>query len=253
MPKVVMPKRATRWSRPGGMMAGLAPWLFACLPLISLADAPVPSDPGPSSVEDRDAATSAAPHPFIARYRLKVEGWPAAYIEHRLSRDGDYWESLMETDIRVARGSERSRFLLQDEGIQSLFYASGYSLMGVGDSYQLDAEPLEALPDRQTALFAFSRRIINGDCIAETCAIHYLDHKGREELLKARAQGRSRVTLPAGTFPALTAEAWEADKPDRRLLFRFHPEVPGLLLSVDYQRDGKRHSHLVLSELTAQE
>lgn len=248
-----MPKRAMRWARSSGMMAALAPWLFACLPLVSLADAPATPASGDSSIEDRGAATPAAPHPFTAHYRLKVEGWPAAYIEHRLSRDGDYWESLMETDIRVARGSERSRFLLQNEGVQSLFYASGYSLMGIGDSYRLDAEPLEALPDRQTALFAFSRRIINGDCTSDTCDIHYLDHKGREELLRARVQGNSRVTLPAGTFPALTAEAWEADKPDRRLLFRFHPEVPGLLLSVDYQRDGKRHSHLVLSELTVQE
>lgn len=249
-----MPKRATRRPRPGGLMAYLVLWLFGCLPLIVLADAAVsPASTQHGAAPAVAAATSITPRPFSARYRLEVEGWPAAYIDHRLSRDGDYWESLMETDIRVARGSERSRFLLQGEAVQSLYYASGYSLLGVGDSYRLGAEPLETLPDRQTALFTFSRRIINGDCSADACDIRYLDHKGREERLRAHAQGSSRITLPAGTFAALAVEAWEADEPDRRLLFHFHPEVPGLLLSVDYHRNGKRRSHLALSELTVLE
>ncbi|MBF7053052.1 hypothetical protein IOC61_06915 [Halomonas sp. KAO] len=246
-----MSQRAIRWSRRGGQLACLAPWLLACLPLMALANAPAPS-PSPQHSAPLQAASahSIAPRPFSARYRLEVEGWPAAYVDHRLSREGDYWESLMETNIQVARGSERGRFMLQDEGVQSLYYASGYALLGVGDSYQLDAEPLEALPDRQTALFAFSRRIISGDCADSPCDIRYLDHKGREERLRVHTQGRSRITLPAGSFEAITAEAWEVDEPDRRLLFRFHPEVPGLLLSVDYHRDGKRRSQLRLSRLT---
>ncbi|WP_240721703.1 hypothetical protein [Halomonas marinisediminis] len=244
-----MPQRAIRWSRRGGQLALFAPWLLACLPLMALANAP--TTPAQNGAAPRAAAVpSIALRPFAARYRLEVEGWPAAYVDHRLSREGDYWESLMETDIRVARGSERSRFMIQDEGIQSLYYASGYALLGVGDSYQLDAEPLEALPDRQTALFTLSRRIIGGDCADSPCDIRYLDHKGREERLRAHTQGRSRITLPAGSFETITAEAWEADKPSRRLLFRFHPEVPGLLLSVDYHRDGKRRSQLRLSRLT---
>ncbi|MGM0913474.1 MAG: hypothetical protein ACQEXC_07185 [Pseudomonadota bacterium] len=245
-----MSKRAPPRSRPGGLMARLIPWLLVCLPLLAVADAPAAPGPAQRNAENRDASTSIAPRPFTARYRLEVKDWPAAYIDHRLSHEGDYWESLMETGIRVARGSERSRFLLQDEGIQALYYASGYALLGVGDSYSLSGDRLTRLPDRQTALFALSRRVIDGDCATRACDIRYLDHKGREEVLRARAQGRSRVTLPAGTFTALTVEAREADKPNRRLVFRFHPEIPGLLLSVDYHRDGERRSHLALSELT---
>jgi len=248
-----MPKRAPPRSRPAGLMTRLIPWLFACLPLIAMADAPAAPGPSQRSAENRDADTSIAPRPFMARYRLEVKGWPATYVDHRLSREGDYWESLMETSIRVARGSERSRFLLQDAGVQALYYASGYALLGVGDSYSLSSDRLTRLPDRQTALFALSRRIIDGDCTTSACDIRYLDHKGREEALGVRHQGRSRITLPAGTFEALTVEAREADKPDRRLVFRFHPEVPGLLLSVDYHRGGERRSHLALSELSVQE
>lgn len=245
-----MPKRAPLWSRSKGLMARLIPWLLACLPLLAVADAPAAPGPSQRSAENREATTSIAPRPFTARYRLEVKGWPAAYVDHRLSREGDTWESLMETGIRIAQGSERSRFQLQGDRARSLYYASGYSLLGVGDSYTLDAEVLEAHPDRQTALFLLSRRVIGGDCAASPCPITYLDHKGREEVLRAQAQGASRVTLPAGTFEALTVEAREADKTDRRLVFRFHPEVPGLLLSVDYHRGDERRSHLTLSELT---
>ncbi|MCE0733070.1 hypothetical protein LWH48_09715 [Halomonas sp. G15] len=248
-----MPKRAPLWSRPSGLMARLIPWLLACLPLMAVADAPAAPGPAQRSAENREVTTSIAPRPFKARYRLEVKGWPAAYVDHRLSHEGDYWESLMETGIRVARGSERSRFLLENGGIQALYYASGYMLLGVGDSYSLSSDRLTRLPDRQTALFALSRRIIDGDCAASSCDIGYLDHKGREEALRVRAQGRSRITLPAGTFEALTVEAREADKPDRRLVFHFHPEVPGLLLAVDYHRGDERRSHLALSELSVLE
>ncbi|WP_282038563.1 hypothetical protein [Halomonas alimentaria] len=248
-----MSKRAPPRSRLGGLMTRLMPWLLACLPLMAVADAPAAPGPAQRSAENREVTTSIAPRPFKARYRLEVKGWPAAYVDHRLSHEGDYWESLMETGIRVARGSERSRFLLENGGIQALYYASGYMLLGVGDSYSLSSDRLTRLPDRQTALFALSRRIIDGDCAGSSCDIRYLDHKGREEALRVRAQGRSRITLPAGTFEALTVEAREADKPDRRLVFHFHPEVPGLLLAVDYHRGDERRSHLALSELSVLE
>lgn len=248
-----MSKRATRWLRHGSPKACLTLLILMCLALSTLADTPATSGLEQRSVENRSAATSAVPRPFAARYRLEVKGWPPAYVDHRLSRDGDYWESLMKTDIRVARGSERGRFMLQNGTAQALYYASGYSLLGFGDNYQLGAEPLETLPDRQTALFSFSRRILEGGCAVDACVIRYLDHKGREEQLKGRIQGRAQITLPAGTFEAITVDAWESDKPNRRLLFRFHPEVPGLLLAVDYHRDGERRSYLVLSELTVLE
>lgn len=242
----------TKWSR--RLAASLMLWLLACLPLAASAEtSSAAPPPAQRTAENRAAAHSATPRPFAARYRLEVKGWPAAYVDHRLSHEGDYWESLMETSIRIARGSERSRFLIQSGQARSIYYASGYSLLGVGDSYQLGAETLTTHPDRQTALFMLSRRVIGGDCAAAPCRITYLDHKGREESLEVRTLGEGSVSLPAGTFEAIRVEAVEGDKPDRRLVFHFHPELPGLLLSADYHRGGERRSHLALSELTVLE
>ena len=33
------------------------------------------------------------------------------------------------------------------------------------------------------------------------------------------------------------------------MIFSFHPELPGLLLAMEYQRDGERRSRLALTEL----
>lgn len=228
--------------------------LLLWLPLIGAAQAPAATDPAHRrALPATEDTLRVAPRPFDARYRLEIKGWPRAYIDHRLSREGHTWESRMETGIRIGRGSERSRFLLREGRVRSLYYASGYSLLGVGDSYRLDAETLAAHPDRQTALFALSRRVIDGDCAAAPCPITYLDHKGREEALEARALGEHAVTLPAGTFEAIRVEAMETDKPDRRLVFHFHPQLPGLLLSADYHRGGEHRSQLALSELNVRE
>ena len=187
------------------------------------------------------------PRPFDARYHLEVDGWPNATIEHRLSRDGSQWLSDMRADIAVARGRERSRFLA-GAAVRSLHYASGYSLLGVGKRYALDREALARLPDRQAALFELSRRATAADCAA-ACPLRYLDHRGRETLVEYRLLPPTALSLPAGEFEAVRVEVVEPDEPDRRLRFSFHPSVPGLLLAMEYHRDGERRSRLALTEL----
>lgn len=193
------------------------------------------------------SALAVEPRPFDARYRLEVKGWPNATIEHRLSHDGTEWLSEMSADIAVARGSERSRFLA-GRAIRSLHYASGYTLMGFGKEYELDREALDGLPDRQAALFELSRRASVADC-AVPCRLRYLDHRGREKEIEYRVLTRTDLSLPAGEFAAVRVEVTEPDEPDRRMIFSFHPELPGLLLAMEYQRDGERRSRLALTEL----
>ncbi|MEQ6890019.1 hypothetical protein ABE957_15185 [Halomonas sp. CS7] len=193
------------------------------------------------------AVIAAEPRPFDARYHLEVDGWPNATIEHRLSRDGTQWLSDMRTDITLAQGRERSRFLA-GEAVRSLHYASGYSLLGVGKRYALDHQALARLPDRQAALFELSRRATAAECAAP-CRLRYLDHRGRETLVEYRLLPPIELSLPAGDFEAVRVEVIEPDEPDRRLRFSFHPGVPGLLLAMEYHRDGERRSRLSLTAL----
>lgn len=194
------------------------------------------------------SALAAEPRPFDARYRLEVAGWPSTTVEHRLSHDGTHWQSDMRAAIAVARGHERSRFIA-GEAIRSLHYSSGYSLLGIGKAYELDREALARLPDRQTALFELSRRAVSDDC-ASPCRLRYLDHRGREERVDYRRLDRRTLQLPAGRFEAVRVEVTEPDDPDRRMVFSFHPGVPGLLLAMEYHRDGERRSRLALTDLT---
>ena len=187
--------------------------------------------------------------PFSASYHLEVKGWPNANIEHRLTRESGHWQSQMQAAIAVARGNERSRFIVTPEGVQAVNYSSGYSLLGLGGDYRLGSHDLALLPDRQAALVQLSRQALSGDCQNVACQMTYLDHRGREESLEYRLLGTQQLTLPAGNFDAIKVEAHEPDKPDRRLLFYFHPETPGLLLAVDYHRDGERQSRLTLTSL----
>lgn len=202
-----------------------------------------------TGVQARD---SVAPHPFHARYRLEISGWPNARVDHRLSRQGAHWQSDMRAAVAAARGNERSRFRIGDEGIRASAYSSGYSLLGVGGNYRLGHDELTPLPDRQAALFELSRRAVQASCDDDQsapCELRYVDHKGREETLHYRVIERGELTLPAGDFDAVTIESWDPEHPERRLVFSFHPELPGLLLAVDYHRDGKRKSRLTLTEL----
>jgi len=190
-----------------------------------------------------------ATRPFVAHYQLAVSGWPDATIEHRLTREGNAWQSLMQARIPVATGSERSRFIVAPGGIRSVAYESGYSLLGIGKAYRLGPDELAKLPDRQAALFALSRRAARGDC-QPRCRLRYQDHQGEEETLLVRHLGPRQVSLPAGDFEAVVVEITEPDEPDRRLVFGFHPTIPGLLLTMEYHRDGERRSRLSLSSLS---
>ncbi|MBS9402817.1 hypothetical protein KG088_04170 [Halomonas sp. TRM85114] len=190
----------------------------------------------------------AVTRPFTAHYQLSVSGWPDATIEHRLSREGNTWQSQMRARIAVARGNERSRFVVEPDGIRSVVYASGYSLLGIGKTYRLGAGELAALPDRQAALFELSRQAARGDC-QPRCRLRYQDHKGEAETLLVRHLGPRQVSLPAGDFEAVAVEVTEPDEPNRRLVFGFHPTLPGLLLTMDYHRGGERRSRLSLSSL----
>lgn len=196
-----------------------------------------------------------APRPFAASYRLEVDGWPIARINHRLSRHGPHWQSDMRAAISMARGNESSRFRVSDDGIRATAYHSGYSLLGIGDKYRLGHDDLADLPDRQAALFDLSRQAVQALCNTNQspCELRYQDHKGREEVLRYRIVERGELTLPAGEFDAVTIEAWDPEHPERQLVFSFHPELPGLLLAIDYRRDGKRKSRLTLTELTLSE
>ncbi|TDO10562.1 MULTISPECIES: hypothetical protein [Halomonas] len=194
------------------------------------------------------SAFAAEPRPFDARYRLEVSGWPNATIEHRLSHAGAEWQSVMRTAITLARGHESSRFTI-GEAVHSLHYSSGYRLLGIGKDYELNRESLTRLPDRQAALFELSRRAVADDCTTP-CRLRYVDHRGREERIDYQRLGQHTLELPAGRFESIRVEVTEPDSPERRLVFSFHPDVPGLLLAMEYYRDGKRLSQLRLSELS---
>lgn len=194
----------------------------------------------------------ASPVPFQAKYRLSLEGWPDARIDHRLSHQGELWQSEMSVALAMAEGEERSRFRLDDQGVDAHSFVSGYRLLGLGDDYRLAADELTELPDRQTALFALSRQAVEARCThaqVAPCTVRYLDHKGDEETLKYRVVERREVALPAGTFPGIRVDTWDPEKPDRHLIMTFHTEVPGLLLGMAYRRDGEQKSHLVLTSL----
>lgn len=187
--------------------------------------------------------------PFTASYRLEMKGWPSASIEHQLSRESGHWQSRMQAAIAVARGNERSRFIVTPEGVRSVNYASGYSLLGVGGDYRLEGAELDSVPDRQAALIELSRRALNGGCENGTCRLVYLDHRGREETLDYRLLEPQRLSLPAGEFEAVRVEVNDPETPERKMLFHFHPDYPGLLLALDYRRDGERTTRLTLTSL----
>ncbi|MBZ0329439.1 hypothetical protein KZO25_03815 [Halomonas sp. ANAO-440] len=231
----------------------LRPLTMLALPLLllSLGSAQAmaaPTAAKPASVSDTERRVT--PQPFDARYRLEVSGWPNASIEHRLIRDNHHWQSRMNASIAVARGNERSRFFLTPDGVRSVNYASGYSLLGIGGDYRLGSDELSELPDRQAALFDLSLSALNGSCQEEAgCRLVYQDHRGREESLDYRVHDRETLSLPAGKFEAVKVEVMDPETPDRTMTFHFHPELPGLLLAVDYRRDGKRKSRLRLTSL----
>ncbi|EWH02841.1 hypothetical protein [Halomonas sp. BC04] len=234
-------------SRPSPSFTFLVlPLLLLALGITQVMAAPTAAKPASPGGTERQVS----PQPFEARYRLEVSGWPNASIEHRLSRESHHWHSQMNASIAVARGNERSRFFLTPDGVRSVNYASGYSLLGIGGDYRLGSDELSELPDRQAALFDLSLSVLNGGCQEKNgCRLVYQDHRGREEIIDYRVLARETLRLPAGEFEAIKVEVLDPETPDRQMTFHFHPELPGLLLAVDYRRDGKRRSRLALTSL----
>lgn len=188
-----------------------------------------------------------APQPFDARYHLEVSGWPDIDIDHRLSQRAGHWQSEMRASLPGAKGHEWGRFRLDDERVSSLHYAAGYSLLGISRAYSLERDDLAPLPDRQSALVALARRVI--DDAEDRGRLRYRDHRGREERLDYRVLDRAPVTLPTGRFEAVRVALAEPDEDDRRMEITFDARRPGLLLGMAYYRDGERKSRLSLTRL----
>ncbi|WP_136253249.1 hypothetical protein [Onishia niordana] len=198
------------------------------------------------------ADTSSSPRAFDATYRLEIEGWPDANINHTLKRRGDAWISEMRAAVAVANGWERSRFTIDENGVNSSDYESGYSLLGIGEDYHMGQGELEAWPDRQAALFELSRQASQASCWhpqVAPCTLTYTNYKGETKRYHYRRLETTTLDLPAGSFPAVTISLWRGDHPGRDLRLTFTPEVPGLLLAADYFKDGERTSRLSLRRL----
>ncbi|WP_246007395.1 hypothetical protein [Halomonas nitroreducens] len=194
------------------------------------------------------ALAAPPPQAFSARYHLQVDGWPDADIRHRLSHDGGTWQSEMRTELPGAWGREWGRFRVAEDRVRALHYAAGYSLLGIQRGYSLDRRELGALPDRQSALVALARRAI-GDACSRDCPLHYRDHRGREAVLRYRVLGRDALSLPLGRFERVRVALTEPGEAGKRLVLDLDARRPGLLLALEYHRDGQRRSRLTLTAL----
>ncbi|MEO1853233.1 hypothetical protein [Chromohalobacter sp.] len=203
------------------------------------------------------ANAQATPAPFSATYHLRLDGWPDADVQHRLSHlGGNDWQSEMRASVLTAEGYERGKFRLQDDGVQAWHYASGFTLFGLGERYHLSARELATLPDRQSALFILSRGLDTAPCqraAAPPCRLAYADHKGRPEAFAYHVGAPQTLDVPAGAFKARWVEGWNPEKPDRRLHLAFSVQRPGLLIAVEYYRDGELASRMALTELDRDE
>lgn len=169
------------------------------------------------------APAHANPVPFQARYQLSIAGWPDVQIKHRLSRQGELWQSEMSAAIAIAEGKERSRFRLDEHGIKAQSYTGAYRMLGIGKRYRLASAELTELPDRQAALFALSRRAADARCRDDNvapCTLRYLDHKGEAETLRYRVTGHGEIALPAGRFSGISVDAWDPQFPGKQTLTR---------------------------------
>lgn len=194
--------------------------------------------------------------PFKAHYHLVIDGWPNADMTHQLERDEDGWRTTMHASIRIATGYEYSRFHLRnDADVAPWSFYSRYRLFGFGDTYRLDEKQLSNLPDRQAALFALSRQAFDAPSCrgrqAAPCTFKYIDHKEREHDMAWRVIDDPSMSVPQGRWQTRHVEAWDEDKPDRRMHFYFTSRYPGLLVQTDYFRDGTLSARLQLTGLEA--
>ena len=203
-----------------------------------------------ASVAFADSASDLRPRAFEASYHLSVSGWPNADISHRLTQLGeDDWRVSMRARIAIAHGQETGRFRFNDEGLRSLEYDSSYRLAGIRRSYALNSTKLGQIPDRQSAIVALAMTAAGSDC-QQACPVHYRDHRGRNQALNYRLLPEAPMQVAGQTVQPLRLELTEPDEPEKRMIMALHPELPGLLLEVDYYRDGKRKSRLSLTSLT---
>lgn len=187
--------------------------------------------------------------PFEAQYHLDVRGWPGATIQHSLTDEGHHWLSDMRFSVTVARGQERSRFTADEAATHSLMYDSSYSVLGIGDSYQLRENDISTL-DRQTAIIDLARRAGSEACTAQApCDMFFVDHRGRDEHFQYYMDDITRLRVPAGEFDTRSVILFDIEKPDRQLRISFHADYPGLILEALYQKDGKRNTHITLTRL----
>ncbi|WP_445619402.1 hypothetical protein ACUN8C_11855 [Kushneria sp. Sum13] len=192
--------------------------------------------------------------PFKAQYHLVIDGWPNADMTHQLERDKEGWRTTMHASIKIATGYEYSRFRLRnDTDVAPWSFYSRYRLFGFGDTYRLDDQQLAALPDRQAALFALSRQAFNAPSCrgrqTTPCTFAYVDHKARQRDMAWRVIDDPEMSVPQGHWQTRHVEAWDEDKPDRRMNFYFTSRYPGLLVQTDYFRDGKLSARLQLTGL----
>jgi hypothetical protein len=203
-----------------------------------------------------DTSSHAVLQPFEAEYRLEVRGWPSATITHRLVEEEHHWLSDMRFSVTVARGHESSRFTLIDDRARSLIYESGYSLLGIGDNHQLREADIPSL-DRQATIIDLARRAESETCTQNApCDINFVDHRGRDEFFQYYSLPRdredlARISVPAGTFDAQSVVLLDVEKPDRQIRISYHADYPGLILQAVYQKDGKRHTQITLTQLSA--
>ncbi|SPJ33849.1 hypothetical protein [Kushneria phyllosphaerae] len=192
--------------------------------------------------------------PFKAHYHLVIDGWPNADMTHQLERDKEGWRTTMHASVKIATGYEYSRFRLRnDTDVAPWSFYSRYRLFGFGDTYRLDDQQLASLPDRQAALFALSRQAFNAPSCrgrqTTPCTFAYLDHKARQRDMAWRVIDDPEMSVPQGHWQTRHVEAWDEDKPDRRMHFYFTSRYPGLLVQTDYFRDGKLSARLQLTGL----
>lgn len=202
-----------------------------------------------SSVALADTPPDSRPQAFSASYHLNISGWPNADISHRLTQTGaEDWRITMQARIAIASGQETGHFRFDAEGLHPRDYDSNYRLAGIKRSYALDSDKLGHIPDRQSAIVALAMSAAGGSC-QQDCPVHYRDHRGRDKAMVYRLLPSAPMQAAGQTVQAIRLELIEPDEPEKRIVMALHPELPGLLLKVEYFRNGKRKSQLSLTSL----
>ncbi|WP_051234312.1 hypothetical protein [Halomonas halocynthiae] len=196
-----------------------------------------------------DTPPTQLPQGFTANYHLSVSGWPDADISHRLTQvSSDGWRASMKAKIAIARGEETGHFHINGNTLHSYDYASNYHLLGISRDYTLDSNELGQIPDRQSAIVGLALNAASNTC-QQACPVHYRDHRGRNKTMFYHRLPDTHMAIAGITTQALRLELSDPDKPDKRILMALHPELPGLLLEMEYFNEGKRKGQLSLTSM----